>query len=75
MKHRQPHSLSAKIASESKYLLILAFVTSDEFGYIKDSINAYKPKRIEILNKPSALLQFSDTDTESLLCQRFEEVR
>jgi len=35
------------------------------------------PKRIEILNKPSALLQFSDTDTdtESLLCQRFEEVR
>ena len=33
------------------------------------------PKRIEILNKPSALLQFSDTDTESLLCQRFEAVR
>lgn len=30
-------------SNETKYLLILAFVTSDEFGYIKDSINAYKP--------------------------------
>ena len=30
-------------SNETKYLLILAFVTSDELGYIKDSINAYKP--------------------------------